>query len=512
MKEPPGHASMTSKRWSALIQLSEAISTERQPTELFRRLAGLLTDVVDFDAVYVTLYDADREVMQLHLLETRMPRRVEVGVSVPVADTPGGVVVETQQPLLVDEVESETRFSSTMGIFTAHGLRSACLVPLSSPHRRLGVLGFASLKSKHYTPGDAEFVQLVAKQVAIALDNAFAYEQLNELRNKVEREKLYLEEEIRTEHNFREIVGESAAIRKVLNSIEMVAGFDSTVLILGETGTGKELVARALHDLSARREKTFVKLNCSAVPSTLVESELFGHERGAFTGAIAQRIGRFELADGGTLFLDEVGDVPLEVQPKLFRVLQERSFERLGSNKTLKSDVRLVAATNRNLEEMSANRQFRSDLYYRLNVFRIVLPPLRERREDIPLLVHHFVKKYSRRMKRQVESVPAAAMKAMTEWHWPGNIRELENFIERAVILSPHGRLEAPLAELREASGSIGGSPTLDGAARELILSTLRQTGWVIGGPAGAAVRLGLKRTSLQSKMRQLGIVKPKLQ
>jgi len=409
----------------------------------------------------------------------------------------------------VDEIDNDTRFPSGLDIFRLNGLHSLCLVPLSSAHRRLGALGFSSLKPGHYKKADVDFIQLVARQVAIAVDNALSYEQLEQLRKTIETEKLYLEEEIRTGHNFKQIIGQSAALKKVLTSIEMVAVFDSTVLVLGETGTGKELIARGIHDLSARRAKTFVKLNCAAIPETLVESELFGHERGAFTGALTQRIGRFEVADGGTLFLDEVGDVPLAVQPKLFRVLQERTFERLGSSQTVRTNTRLVAATNRNLEEMVSSREFRRDLYYRLNVFRVTMPSLRDRREDIPLLVRHFVQKYAQRMNRHIESIPTEIVQAMMNWHWPGNVRELENFIERAVILSSGRVLKAPLAELRSATTVPAGS-TVEQTMRELILKTLRQTGWIIGGPAGAAVQLGMKRTSLQSKMKKLGIVRPR--
>jgi formate hydrogenlyase transcriptional activator len=301
-----------------------------------------------------------------------------------------------------------------------------------------------------------------------------------------------------------------------LQQAQTVASTDSTVLIRGETGTGKELIARAIHNLSARRERTLVKINCAAIPTGLLESELFGHEKGAFTGAIAQRIGRFELANGGTLFLDEVGDIPLELQPKLLRVLQEHEFERLGSTKTLRVNVRIVAATNSNLPRMVAEKQFRSDLFYRLNVFPIVIPPLRERREDISLLVRYFVQKYARRMKKKIETIPASAMKALSEYNWPGNVRELENFIERAVILSRGAQLEISLAELRPVTNlapviSANGAATLEQAERQHIVRALGETNWVIGGAAGAAARLGMKRTTLQSRMKNLGITRPKL-
>jgi PAS domain S-box-containing protein len=322
-----------------------------------------------------------------------------------------------------------------------------------------------------------------------------------------EREKQYLEEELDLEHSFEDIVGESPALKRVLRQVETVAATDVTVLILGETGTGKDLIARSIHQLSSRRERTLVKLNCAAIPTGLLESELFGHEKGAFTGAIAQKIGRLELAHQGTLFLDEVGDIPLELQPKLLRALQEKEFERLGGTRTIPVDVRLVAATNRNLEKMVADRQFRSDLYYRLRVFPITIPPLRERRQDIPLLVRYFVTKHARRMGKQVETVPSQAMAALTKWDWPGNIRELENFIERAVILSKGPVLRVPLAEL-EASAEVlaQDDATLETADREHILQVLRETKGVVAGPKGAAARLGLKRTTLNSKLKKLGI------
>ncbi|HEY1267112.1 MAG TPA: sigma 54-interacting transcriptional regulator, partial [Candidatus Binatia bacterium] len=312
---------------------------------------------------------------------------------------------------------------------------------------------------------------------------------------------------------FEEIIGESAALKEALRQVETVAPTDSTVLILGETGTGKEVIARAIHNLSTRREQTFVKVNCAAIPLGLLESELFGHERGAFTGAIAQKIGRFELANHGTVFLDEVGDIPLELQPKLLRVLQEQEFERLGSAKTVKVDVRLIAATNADLVQMVEDRRFRADLYYRLNVFPIRVPPLRDRAGDIPLLVRYFTQKYARLMKKHVSSVPAEAMAALARYSWPGNIRELENLVERAVILSPGPELRIPLRELKAPPAVAASSnhvTTLEAAEREHILRALAETKWLIGGPTGAAARLGMKRTTLQSRMKNLGITRPR--
>ena len=331
----------------------------------------------------------------------------------------------------------------------AEGLKSAYCLPLISHDRPLGTLVVASLREEIFPEKDARLLQHIANQIAIAVENSLAYRQVVDRANKLSEEKLYLQDEIRTEYNFEEIIGDSPALKRILQQLQTVAPTDSTILIQGETGTGKELIARAIHHLSARRERTLVKVNCAAIPTGLLESELFGHERGAFTGAIAQRVGRFELAHRGTLFLDEVGDIPLELQPKLLRVLQEQEFERLGSARTIQVDVRLVAATNVDLAQKVADGQFRSDLYYRLNVFPVTIPPMRERREDIPLLVRYFAQKYARRMKRPIDNVPVKAMTALSEYHWPGNVRELENFIERAVILSRGAELEIPLAELK---------------------------------------------------------------
>jgi formate hydrogenlyase transcriptional activator len=352
--------------------------------------------------------------------------------------------------------------------------------------------------------------------VAIALDNALAYREIADLNKRLAQEKLYLEDEIRNEGQFEQIVGRSGALRRLLKQVETVAATDSTVLIEGETGSGKELVARAIHDLSARQGKTFVKLNCAAIPTGLLESELFGHKRGAFTGAIADRIGRFELANGGTVFLDEIGEIPLEIQPKLLRVLQEREFERIGSSYTLKTDARLIAATNRELAQMVEAQKFRADLFYRVNVFPIRVPPLRERREDIPLLVRHFVQQLGRRMGRKVESIPSETMDALTRYDWPGNVRELQNLIERALIISTGSVLKVPLEEIKS-RGAASHPPltskgrTLEAADRAHILEALQASGWILGGPDGAAERLGLKRSTLQFRMKKLGITKPAL-
>jgi formate hydrogenlyase transcriptional activator len=371
---------------------------------------------------------------------------------------------------------------------------------------------------------DLPFLTQIASQVAIAIENARTFGEVSDQRKKLTLEKLYLEDELRSELKFEEIVGRSEALSRVLEQIKIVAPTDSTVLICGETGSGKELIARAVHNLSGRQSGAFVKLNCAAIPTGLLESELFGHEKGAFTGAISQRVGRFELASRGTMFLDEIGEVPLELQPKLLRVLQEREFERLGSSRTLHTDARLIAATNRDLERFVADGKFRSDLYYRLNVFPVRVPALRERPEDIPLLVRHFVQQFSRRLGRVIEAIPAETMSALARYDWPGNVRELQNVIERAVILSTGPVLSIRRDDLRttnEQSGAAAASanehihPTapakrlrsaIEETERQQILAALEESSWIVAGPEGAAARLGVKRSTLQSRMKKLGI------
>jgi formate hydrogenlyase transcriptional activator len=410
-------------------------------------------------------------------------------------------VWQTRQPLIISNVVEERRWPQFPELVKPYGVQSVSCLPLATGRRRLGTLVFACKQPAAYDESYVSFLQLVANQVAVAVENALAFQEIEALKDQLAKEKAYLEEEARTEHDFGAIVGESPALRRILKQVQTVAPTDSTVLVLGETGTGKELVARALHERSPRRERTFVKLNCAAIPTGLLESELFGHERGAFTGAISQKVGRFELAHRGTLFLDEVGDVPPELQPKLLRVLQEQEFERLGSTKTIRVDVRLVAATHRDLSRMVADGRFRADLYYRLNVFPLVLPPLRERRDDIPRLVRHFTQRFARRMGRRIETIPAAVMDALAGYPWPGNVRELQNVIERAVILSPGLSLQVPLSDLQPAAtpapAPTAAAVTLADAEREHLLGALRETGWVVGGPKGAAARLGMKRTTL---------------
>jgi formate hydrogenlyase transcriptional activator len=432
------------------------------------------------------------------------------------AKSPAGIAVTTKRTALLGEEDLAALAAESPIVqrIVAEGVKTVCSVPLLSHDRALGALNVASERPAAFSAEDVELLGQVASQIAIAVENGLAFQQIADLKEKLSKEKLYLEDEIRTEHNFDEIVGQSTALKQVLKQVEIVAPTDSTVLIQGETGTGKELIARAIHNLSGRQSRTFVRLNCAAIPTGLLESELFGHEKGAFTGAIAQRIGRFELAHGGTLFLDEVGDIPLELQSKLLRVLQEQEFERLGSTRTIRVDVRVVAATNRDLATMVADKEFRSDLYYRLNVFPIVNPPLRDRREDVPALVRYFTQQFARRMNKRIASIPSEAMDAMTRYDWPGNVRELENFIERAVIVSRGSTLDVPLAALQQQAKAVRADrartlSTLEEAERAHIREALQQTGWQVGGPEGAAARLGLKRTTLQARMAKLGIERP---
>jgi formate hydrogenlyase transcriptional activator len=498
-----------SERYRSLLTISRAIVIHRDLATLFHALAGGLSTVVHFDFLSLVLHDEATNTMRLHVLETCEPVPPGTVIVLPPEEDPAGLVWQTQQPLIISSVSELRRWPRLLEQVQAYGVQSHCWLPLTTARRRLGALVFTSKQPAAYDAAEVDFLQQVANQVAVAVENAFAFQELAALKDQLAREKACLEEEVRTE-NFKDMVAVSDSMREVLKKVETVAPMDSTVLICGETGTGKELIARAVHDLSPRKTRTFVKLNCAAIPTGLLESELFGHEKGAFTGAVSQKVGRFELAHRGTLFLDEVGDIPLELQPKLLRVLQEQEFERLGATKTIKVDVRLVAATNRDLARMVADGRFRDDLYYRLNVFPVVLPPLRERPEAIPSLVRHFTQRFAQRMGRQIETIPAAVMDALVRYPWPGNVRELQNVIERAVILSPGRSLQVPLSELQPVAAwameKTAAAMTLVDAERQHILDVLRETGWVLGGPKGAAARLGMKRSTLQWKMKKLGI------
>ncbi len=493
-----------------LLEITNILLSNLDIGKLLVAVTASLNQVTRHDYASLALYDPNAQKLRLHPLNS--PAGLDVNAEddlITLDGTPAGLCFSSRQPVLVEHLNDGRFTKHARQLLGKAGIKSGCWLPLISHGRPLGVLGVGSVKDEGLARADLNLLSQVANQIALAIDNAEAFSQISGLNERLEEEKRYLEDEIRTEYNFEGLVGESPVLKRALKQVETVAPTGATVLISGETGTGKELIARAIHQLSERRNRTFVKLNCAAIPSGLLESELFGHEKGAFTGAISQKIGRLELAHRGTLFLDEVGDIPLELQPKLLRALQEKEFERLGSTRTIPVDVRLIAATNRDLAKMVKDSQFRSDLYYRLKVFPVHLAPLRERTGDISLLIRHFVDKHARRMKRKIETIPPEAMKALVKWHWPGNVRELENFIERAVILSPGPVLRVPISELTSAEDSeepVTGGSTLADAEREHILHALREANGVIAGPNGAAERLGLKRTTLNAKMRKLGI------
>ncbi len=497
-------------RVQALLDINNAVVSNLREEELFHTISACLKQVTPHDYASLSVVTADPGVLSLKALDFPAGSGlIREEMTFHAEGSPAGTALAERRSRRFDRQDLESCGSEVTKLLLAEGLRTVVCTPLMTRGRALGTLNVASFADDAFREADLTFLLQVANQIAIALENAYAYREISQLRDKLAEEKLYLEDEIRTEGNFSEMVGESAAFRRVLKQVETVAPTSATVLILGETGTGKELIARAIHEWSGRRDRTFVKLNCAAIPTGLLESELFGHERGAFTGAIAQRIGRLELANGGTLFLDEIGDIPLELQPKLLRALQEHEFERLGSTRTVRVDVRLIAATNRDLVQMVSSREFRSDLYYRLNVFPITVPPLRDRRDDIPILVRHFAQKYARRMNRHIESISGEVMTSLVAYAWPGNVRELENLIERAVILSPGSVLRVPPLDGLPNSPPPSNGVTLADADREHIERILHETNWTLGGPNGAAVRLGMKRTTLQSKMKKLGIERP---
>jgi len=490
-----------------ILDLTNQVVSNLEFHDLLVAASSSVRRVMGCDAAAIMLADAEGRSLRVHALDYPEARGVFTeGSLVPIEGTMPGDSFKSGKPMVINRLDPNEISPEMYAKATAEGLNSFCDVPLMSKNRLLGVLAVARREENAFGEEEIAFLIQAANQVAIGVENALAYTEIGELKDRLAQEKLYLEDEIRGEMDFEGIVGQSSALRHVLHLVETVAPSDSTVLLLGETGTGKELIARAIHDRSKRKDRTFVKLNCAAIPTGLLESELFGHERGAFTGAITQKIGRLELADQGSLFLDEVGDIPLEIQPKLLRALQEREFERLGSTHTKKVNVRLVAATNRNLEKMIQNREFRSDLYYRLNVFPIHIPPLRERPEDIPLLVRYFTQKYARRMEKQIESIPTAAMKKLSTWHWPGNIRELENFIERSVILTHTTALQLPVGEIGSDGGTVPAWGSRQAKDRDEILHILKETQGRVAGPQGAAARMGIKRTTLISRMKKLGI------
>jgi formate hydrogenlyase transcriptional activator len=508
------------ERAETLLRVNNAITTTLDLRELLRATSDCLRRYFKHDLAGLALYDEESEQLRVHSLDLAQPaaQYVEEGFLMPLEGSPAGLAFTTRRTVLVSRLEDWEHPSPVVERALASGIRSTCNAPLVHRDRPLGAVAVASRREAAFSEEDAELLGHIASQFAIAVENALQYGEIEGLKNKLASEKRYLEEEIKAEYNFGEIVGQSRVLRDALEQLKTVAPTDSVVLICGETGTGKELIARAIHDLSARRERTMVKVNCAAIPTGLLESEFFGHERGAFTGAVTQRAGRFELANKGTLFLDEVGEIPLELQPKLLRVLQEQEFERLGGSRTLKVDVRLIAATNCNLREMVAEKKFRSDLFYRLNVFPIFLPSLRERADDIPLLAGYFAQKHSRRMNKRIDAISSETIEALCRYRWPGNVRELENFIERAVILTRGCELQAPLAELEvlgPAAGNGGGDTaqapagllSLADAERTHIEGVLRHTKGVVGGRGGAAEILDLPISTLRGRMKKLGLM-----
>jgi formate hydrogenlyase transcriptional activator len=498
------------ERLTLLLDLNNAVVSNLELKDLLVAMSSNVRRVMECDGVGVALPDEENRELRLYAFD--FPGRVgfaDEAFTMPIGGSMAPArVFRSGHPQVLNRIDLRSGNADIPPPAIAAGVKCICYVPLTSRGRALGVLLLGRLDEKGFTQDEVDFLTQVANQLALAVDNALAYREVATLKDKLALEKVYLEDEIRGEMNFDEIVGKSVALRTLLQQVEMVAPTGSTVLICGETGTGKELIARAIHNLSPRRQSAFVKLNCAAIPAGLLESELFGHEKGAFTGAVAQRIGRFEVANLGTVFLDEVGELPLELQPKLLRVLQEREFERLGSSRTLQTDARLIAATNQDLAAMVEQQTFRADLFYRLNVFPVQVPPLRERQEDIPLFVRHFVQHYARRMNKTIDSIPSETMNALVRYHWPGNIRELQNLMERAVILSSGPALKIPMAGLqdrpiRSAAAKI---ETLEDAERRHITQALQSTNGVVGGPKGAATLLGMKRTTLQWRMVKLGI------
>src|SRR5712671_561882 len=487
-----------------LLEVANQIVSNRELRDVVRALMMSIRNGIRCDGVCISLASPEGGELQVYTLDFPGEAEFQESTTIPVSGTISQHVFQTAKPWFGSCEERRAHFPGQL--LLPQECRSTCMLPIPGRKSVVGTLGLVRSEDS-FSQDEIGFLMQVSNQIGIALENALAYQQIRELKEKLGHENVYLQDEIRNEANFEEIVGTSTVLRRVLAQVETVAPTDSTVLIYGETGTGKELIARAIHNLSSRHNNTFVKLNCAAIPTGLLESELFGHEKGAFTGAISQRIGRFELASRGTVFLDEVGELPLELQPKLLRVLQEREFERLGSTRTLTTDARLIAATNRPLAQAVSEGKFRQDLFYRLDVFPVEVPPLRERREDIPLLSWTFVKEFSNSMGKAIEAIADDSMAALLTYPWPGNVRELRNVIERAMILTRGPTLQIKLGHPTLRPQAAKSAATLDEAERDHILRALERCGWRIRGANAAAEQLGVKPTTLESRIKKLGLV-----
>jgi formate hydrogenlyase transcriptional activator len=512
------------ERYRTLLEINNAIITNLTHEDLLHSISQILRRIVPLDGAVITLYNPKTETFRYYAMETSLSNSYfRTGLEVDRKESMVAEIFDHQRGRIRRDLVKEQRFPNDRRLVEI-GISSDCIVPLIVGGKSIGTLGVGSTKKDQYCEGDLELLQEVANQVALAIANMKSYEEVTELKARLEKENVYLQEEIRTEHNFEEITGSSPALMAVLHKVEQVAPTDSTVLILGETGTGKELIARAIHDRSARKSRPLVKVNCSAISAGLVESELFGHVKGAFTGALDRHIGRFELADGGTIFLDEIGELPLATQVKLLRVLQEREFEPVGSSRPIRVDVRVIAATNRNLQESVRAGEFRSDFFYRLNVFPIEVPSLRERTSDIPQLAMFFLANFTKKLGKDIRGIPRATLDLILKYPWPGNVRELQNVIERAVILSRSSVLEldpdlvAALCPPGSCSSRIVSEPvqppiapsstplTLEELERAHVAAVLNQTGGVVEGPRGAAKILGLHPNTLRHRIQKLGL------
>jgi formate hydrogenlyase transcriptional activator len=499
-------------RLRTLFDITNALVSKLERDELFSAISDQLSKVVRHDCALLTLCN-EAGGLDVYALHSTIPQFSEAfkGPFNPVG-MPAEEVLATGKPVVACDADLDRYPNPSFRRFVALGFKSICSVPLIARKRTIGTLALNRLTDEVWSPEDVEFLVQVGSQIAMTVSNSLAFRELTEMKERLTTEKLYLEDEICLDQNLGNMVGEGPALQGVVRGIQTVAPTGANVLITGETGTGKELVARAIHELSGRSKGSFVKVNCAAIPATLLESELFGHEKGSFTGAVAQKIGRFELAHQGTLFLDEIGEMPLELQPKLLRAIQDQEFERVGGNRTIRTDARMVAATNRDLKAMVDEGKFRADLYYRLHVFPLHVPPLRERREDIPLLTRYFVQKHAQRMGRKIDTIPTSVLDALTSYDWPGNIRELQNVLERSVILTNGSALQVPMHELSAKAAPVtwnGPSPAGPrDSEREAILKALEEAKGMVGGPNGAAARLGLKRTTLQSRMRKFNIAR----